>query len=202
MIKSILFIAIVSSQLSTSYAEAPERINYQGRMIDDGQLVNGSTQLIFRIYDDPTAGNLHYAETQTVTIIDGLYATQIGLSNPAPGALSAALSNAMVYLELEVGGTTLSPRERIVSVAYALKAGGVSPGAIDSAMLADGSVSAVDLAADAVGSEAIADGSITAADIDAGSFSNTFWRVNGNAGVTPGANFLGTTDNQPFEVHV
>lgn len=29
-----------------------------------------------------------------------------------------------------------------------------------------------------------------------------FWRLNGNAGTTPGTNFLGTTDNQPLELHI
>ena len=30
----------------------------------------------------------------------------------------------------------------------------------------------------------------------------SFWQTTGNAGTTPGANFVGTTDNQPLELHV
>ena len=31
---------------------------------------------------------------------------------------------------------------------------------------------------------------------------NSGWKLTGNAGTTPGTNFLGTTDNQAFEIHV
>ena len=31
---------------------------------------------------------------------------------------------------------------------------------------------------------------------------NQFWKLAGNAGTTPGVNFLGTTDGQPFELKV
>jgi len=103
-----------------SAAAPPALINYQGRLIDGATLVNGTTQMVFRIYDDPTAGSLLFADTQTVTVADGLYAVQIGASN----AMSATTfrDNATTYLELTVGATTFSPRERIFSVGYALNA--------------------------------------------------------------------------------
>lgn len=31
---------------------------------------------------------------------------------------------------------------------------------------------------------------------------NGFWQLTGNAGSSPGTNFIGTTDNQAFEIHV
>lgn len=36
----------------------------------------------------------------------------------------------------------------------------------------------------------------------AGPWSSSSWDLTGNAGTTPGANFLGTTDNQPLELKV
>jgi hypothetical protein len=48
----------------------------------------------------------------------------------------------------------------------------------------------------------IADGSVTAIDLAAPTFSTTFWKVDGNAGTTPGLHFVGTTDNQPLELKV
>ncbi|MEM7390782.1 MAG: hypothetical protein AAF492_00420, partial [Verrucomicrobiota bacterium] len=104
--------------------QVPEQINYQGRLIHGGQLANGSTQVVFRIFDAGTGGNAVYAETQTVTVVDGLYATSIGRSNATPGRLAAALATPPVWLELDIGGTTMLPREPILSVAYALSAGG------------------------------------------------------------------------------
>ena len=66
-----LFVSLIASQ-----AQVPELINYQGRMVDGGTLVNGTTQIIFRIYDDPSVGTLQYAETQTVTVVDGFVCDQ------------------------------------------------------------------------------------------------------------------------------
>lgn len=54
--------------------------------------------------------------------------------------------------------------------------------------------------ADAVSSAMIADGAISAVDVDTASFSNTFWKLDGNAGTTSGTHFLGTTDAQPVEI--
>jgi len=150
--------------------------------------------------------------------LDGLYATDIGASNAVPGALSLVLTNTEVFLEIMVGGTTLSPRERIVSVAYALVAAGVSDGGISSSMLADdavtsakiadGSISNLDLSPGAVTGSSILDGSLTGFDVADGSISNTdvaantFWETDGNTGTVAGTHFVGTTDEQPLELHI
>ncbi len=150
--------------------------------------------------------------------LDGLYATDIGASNAVPGALSLVLTNTEVFLEMMVGGTTLSPRERIVSVAYALVAAGVPDGGISSSMLADdavtsakiadGSISNLDLSPGAVTGSSILDGSLTGFDVADGSISiadvaiNTFWETGGNTGTVAGAHFVGTTDEQPLELHI
>ncbi|MBK9138952.1 MAG: tail fiber domain-containing protein [Verrucomicrobia bacterium] len=73
---------------------------------------------------------------------------------------------------------------------------------LSGAALAAGSVSEAALASGAVTSAKIADGTVQAADVNAGSFNITFWRATGNAGTTPGAHFVGTTDNQPLELRV
>jgi hypothetical protein len=75
----------------------------------------------------------------------------------------------------------------------------VTPGKVaDSAL----SVS-VSLLGQSIESAEIANGTIVPADVNTASFSNTFWRIGGNAGANPtnGA-FLGTTDNQPLEIKV
>lgn len=68
--------------------------------------------------------------------------------------------------------------------------------------IAPASVATAALSDNAVNSAKIADGSIVAGDVNAATFGTTFWKVNGNAGTTPAANFVGTTDNQPLEVKV
>jgi len=102
--------------------QPPERVNYQGRLIEGTNLVNGSRQIIFRLFDEVSAGIELYGETQTVSVVDGLYSTAIGLSNTVAGSLLAALKGSSCFLEVEIGGTVLSPREEIAAVAHALTA--------------------------------------------------------------------------------
>jgi hypothetical protein len=75
--------------------------------------------------------------------------------------------------------------------------GQVAPG-----QLAPNSVTAGTITNDAVGSAQIANGSIQAADVNASTFSNMFWKADGNAGTTAGTHFVGTTDSQPLEFKV
>ena len=102
------------------YAQVPECINYQGRLVDQNGLVNDVVQMVFRLYDAEDGGELLYAETQTVAVVDGLYSAHIGASNAVAGAFSAALSAPPVYLELQVDGQMFSPRDMLASVPYAL----------------------------------------------------------------------------------
>ena len=116
-------------------------------------------------------GTLLFESTNLVTVVDGLHSTIIG-ENTVSGTLTDALANPAVWLELEVDGTILSPRERILSVGYALMADGVKPDSITTAMIVNEAV--------------------TAGKVDAASFNQTFWQAGGNTGTTPGTHYLGT----------
>jgi len=128
-----------ASVLSGGWAQVPELVSYRGRLVEDGALVNGSTQVVFRLYNDETAGDVLFVETQAVEVVQGLFSTFIGES-PDQGTLADAVTHDPLYLELQVGTTVLSPRERMGSVCYAMQAGSVSLGGITTAMLADGVV--------------------------------------------------------------
>ncbi len=122
--KSVLFflLLLTNSAFLSAEAQAPEFINYQGRVINNGSLVNEQGSVVFRLFTVPDGGTAVYAETQRMAIVDGLYSVRIGASNATPGVLSSALTNSPVYLEVEIDGTVLLPRERLGSVAYALTA--------------------------------------------------------------------------------
>jgi hypothetical protein len=68
--------------------------------------------------------------------------------------------------------------------------------------VAPGSINNTAIAVGAVDSSRIADGSIAPSDLGTTLLSSTFWRLDGNAGTTPGVNFIGTTDNQRLEIQV
>ena len=101
-------------------AQEPQVFRYQGRILDNDALVSGNLDFSFKLYDTATGGTSLYEDAATITVADGLYSTMIGDDTTSGGDLGDALNNPAVYLEIEVGGETLTPRERIVSVPYAM----------------------------------------------------------------------------------
>lgn len=112
-------------------------------------LVNGTVDLRLRLFRNATSPTVLYEDQGIVSVVDGLYTTALG-DGTTTGSLASAITNSELWLEVVVDGTTLTPRERVGSVAYALMAGSVSTGAITAAMLADGSVASNKLAPGAV----------------------------------------------------
>lgn len=161
--------------LPASAQTVPQAMHFQGRLLSGTNLFNGAAGLSFRIFNAPAAGTLLYEDSNSVAVVDGLYTALIG-DNTTAGTLTNALAaTTNAHLEIMVNGTALAPRERIVSVASALHANVA---------------------------RAVAPGAVTAGGVDAASFSNTFWKVDGNAGTSPAADFIGTSDNQPLEFRV
>ncbi|HMP97839.1 MAG TPA: hypothetical protein PKA51_13025 [Kiritimatiellia bacterium] len=116
--------------VTIAQAQVPALINYQGRLVDGSSLVNGTVQLELSLYDAAVGGALLYTDANpSVTVIDGLYDTYLG-DDTTFGALGTALASPQVWLEVVVNGTPLSPRERLVSVPYAMRAGSVGAGSI------------------------------------------------------------------------
>lgn len=66
------YLALLTGLLATAHAQTPELINYQGRLIDGTNLVNGITVMTLEIYDQPSGGTLLYADSNNVTVVDGL----------------------------------------------------------------------------------------------------------------------------------
>jgi len=111
--------SIVYSQWSIVYAAVPHLINYQGRLTDSGGVpLNGTYSLTFRIYDAETAGSLLWEEIQSGAVI------QKGIFNILLGSvtnLNLAFDK-QYYLEIKVGSEVMSPRQRITSAGYAIRA--------------------------------------------------------------------------------
>jgi hypothetical protein len=85
---------------------------YQGFLKQNGQPVNGTTSLTFRLYDAPTGGTqIGSAITQTVNVQNGLFTVQLDFG--------AVWTGGDRYLEISVGSTTLAPRVKITPTPYA-----------------------------------------------------------------------------------
>lgn len=116
---------------TSSPAQAPLLINYQGRVVDGTNLVNGTISLRFRLFTEPVGGFLVYEGTNVATAVDGLYQTTIGEFSTA-GTLMQGLGvlggdGSPRWLELAVNGVTLTPRERLNAVPFSMATYGLWP---------------------------------------------------------------------------
>lgn len=101
---------------------------YQGQLKNGGAPVNGTCTLAFRLYDTESAGSqIGNAITQTSTITNGLFTTQLNTGNEF-GA--NAFNGDARWLEIRVSNacpstgsfTTLTPRQAVTPAPYALTA--------------------------------------------------------------------------------
>jgi hypothetical protein len=110
-------------------AQVPQLINYQGVLKNGGgSPITGTVSIVFSIYTVPSGGTALWTETQSsVTVTNGLFNVLLGSVAPFqtdPGLFMGTLNaNPDRYLGVKVGGDAeMTPRQRLVSVANALKA--------------------------------------------------------------------------------
>ena len=198
---ALVLLSTLIPQLSTCLAQGTA-FTYQGRLNDGANPANGIYDLRFAIYDSASGPGIVAGPltNSPVAVSNGLFTVTL---DPGVGVFTGAGRWLEVALRTNGGSvfTVLTPRQQLTGApqaVFALNAGT----AASAASVAAGAVGATALQASAVTSDKIANGTITVADVNSASFSNTFWKVDGNAGTMPGAHFLGTTDNQALEVKV
>ncbi len=162
-----------------------------------------------------------------VPVAEGLFTVLLGDSgltnmNPLPASV---FTNANARLRLWFndgvqGFTQLSPDQPLGAVGYAMMAAGLPAGAVTAANTANaivtrdasGDFTAGTITANFFGNGAaltnlnaskLASGTVPDARLAANvARTNLVWQLGGNAGTSPGVNFLGTTDNQALELRV
>jgi len=110
----------------------PQRISFQGKLIEDGVPVNGPRSMRFSLWESPVGGDIAgalwhetYDASHLVEIVDGVYDLRLGALTTLPAVL--AIHDAL-YLQVEVYHPTeeawevLEPLLEITSTVYALKA--------------------------------------------------------------------------------
>jgi hypothetical protein len=199
---------------------------YQGQVQIGGTPADGTCDFVFSLWDaagsgTPPTGGTQMGSSQTIDgvgVADGLFTVVL---NDSAQFGAGAFTGEDVYLQIAVscpaGGSplTLSPRQRLTAAPYALYA--PSAGSADD-LSCSGCVASSDLAANAVSTAQLGDNQVTTAKIgnaqitSAKIFDGTIesadlapsargWGLSGNAG-TSSSNFLGTTDNQAFDLRV
>ncbi|HUA64570.1 MAG TPA: hypothetical protein VME24_01905 [Alphaproteobacteria bacterium] len=187
---------------------------YQGQLQSNGGLANGTYNLQFSLYTN-SAGGVAVAGPVTnsaVTVTNGLFTVIIDFG-------SAAWSGATNWLQIGVASNGIStfaqlnPRQEITPTPYSIFAENLS-GAVSSANLAGSYTNPLDLNNGLNEFYGTFSGDFYGPAFIGGSFSGAFfgdgsglynlpaWRLTGNPGTTAGLDFVGTTDNQPLELHV
>jgi len=205
--KNRLFLPLIAALLSLAAgvvqaASIGTAFTYQGRLSEGANPANGTYDFRFILYNADSGGSQvgPTLATNGITVAAGLFTTTVDFG-------SGVLNGTAYWLEVSVrtnGAASfvpLNPRQPLTAAPYASfapTAGTVATGGIGASQLAPGAVNNTSLAADAVTSDKIADGAVAPADLNLPAFAGTFWSVGGNAGTSPGSDYLGTTDTQPL----
>ncbi|MBI5548667.1 MAG: hypothetical protein HY901_32700 [Deltaproteobacteria bacterium] len=101
-------------------AQVPTQLGYQGRLLRaDGVPETGIVKITFALFENETGGTALWQEQQDLALTDGFYATFLGTVAPFP---ASTFDGSLRYLELQVAGLALTPRQKVGSVPYALLA--------------------------------------------------------------------------------
>jgi len=110
---------VVAQSITGSGQPVPNYLNYQGKLINPatGQPIpDGNHSVTFRICDAETGGGILWDDTYTVETTNGLFNTLLGPID------ASVFDGSDRWMEIEVDGETISTRQIIVSVAYAIRA--------------------------------------------------------------------------------
>jgi hypothetical protein len=119
---------------------APALMNFQGRLArpDGTPVADGNYSLRFSLWDAASSGTEKWFQVMNPVLVrNGTFAVLLGNGNP----LTETVLNGNVWLEIQVGSDApQTPRQQIVSVAYAIKANTVPDNAITTTKIADSAV--------------------------------------------------------------
>ncbi len=179
--KNIKVIAVMAGLLSMAAfvsANVQAVFNYQGRLTQqDGTPYTGNHSITLSIYDVPTGGVALRSAVYQRNIMNGYFNIQFGTEVTMD--ISTLPFDQQYYIGVRVDAQDeMTPREKLGSVAYAMRAmssGSIDDNAVTTAKLSDSAVtgpklatsaaSLDKLASNAVNSSKIVDGSVAQADL-------------------------------------
>jgi hypothetical protein len=205
----VLLVSTVDFQPLACLAQGTA-FTYQGRLTDDGSPANGVYDFRFRLAADPLAnsyvgGNVF---TNGLAVLGGLFTVTLDFG-------TGIFNGSSYWLEVDVrtngsgAYTTLEPLQPLTPTPYAIFAAGASNvlGTVPAGGLAGNYSSAVTFTNGAnsfTGTFAGNGAGLTNINAAAlgGLTVGPLWTTTGNSNTIPGANFVGTADNQPLDFRV
>jgi hypothetical protein len=132
----VYFVYFVVASLSLAQS-VPPYISYQGRVAkSDGASFTGVTNLTFGIFATNSGGTVVWGpQAMDVHVVDGLFNAILG-QDATTNDVTDAFTNASTWVEVICGNYTNEPRQQILSVPYAMRAGTVPDGSIGLGKLA------------------------------------------------------------------
>jgi hypothetical protein len=111
---------------ASASAQVPTTMSYQGRLLEntsEQEPVDVAVDIVFSIWSgsetDPLAVQLWTESWTGVTLSNGIFSVLLG-SNGSPLDPADFQGDTSLYLQLQVGGETLSPRQQLGAVPFAL----------------------------------------------------------------------------------
>ncbi|MFA5858201.1 MAG: hypothetical protein WC955_03965 [Elusimicrobiota bacterium] len=112
----LLSLILVLFTSSIVHSGVPYSINYQGRYRESGTAVTGTRSFVLSLYTTETGGSPVWTDTKSLEVVKGLFRTTLEIDEDIDWR------NNSVWLEISIGGTTLSPREKLSTVPYSFYA--------------------------------------------------------------------------------
>lgn len=116
MCKKIFFFIFLLLAFNIVYADVPNEIRYNGRIKEYRVDVNGTRNINFKIYDALTGGTAKWESgSKSVVVSSGVFSYVLN-----PDSSLVDWRGKDFYLEIEIDGKKLEPREKLTAVPYAL----------------------------------------------------------------------------------
>jgi hypothetical protein len=218
LLLALALLSTLNLQPSTVFSQGTA-FTYQGRLNDRANPASGVYDFRFILYTSDVGGNQTgpILTNNAVAISGGLFTT---LLNFGPAVFGGTIYWLEIAVRTNGSGVfvPLNPRQQLTPSPYAIMAGSAGnllgslpavqlsgpvpsanlAGAYDAAVTFDNPVNAFRGSFAGNGANLT---SVNAATLN-GLSSSGFWQTAGNSGTTPGTSFMGTSDNQPLELHV
>jgi hypothetical protein len=207
---------LVSALCLPAFAQGTA-FTYQGRLQNNGSPASGAYNMTFSLFNINAGGSAVAGPVTTngVFVTNGLFTVTIDFG-------SNVFNGTAYWLEVDVetngagSFTTLVPRQPLTPTPYSIfaesaNAAGLS-GTIPAGNVGGTYGNPVNFNNGADSFDGTFSGQFFGSSFIGGDFVGNFigngsgltdvWQTDGNSGTTAGVNFLGTTDNQPLELHV
>jgi len=116
----LFFFFLLLSFPSSASASIPQYLPMSARLMttDYENVPNGTYSIRFRIYDSSTGGNVLWEETQSVSVIRGVFSVTLGTSTSLS---SVNLASSSLYIGIKVGNDDeMTPRKQILPTATSM----------------------------------------------------------------------------------